>query len=458
MASKSKSFRARLGLKENKKVVESKKKKDEEKVEEMEGDDFVKAQKNKDLDKSFGNVREKEEGDEEEDEKAVKEEEDEDEEQVDEKRSCLKQEDADEEDAEVEDDEVEEAEDDEAEKEFDVNDESDIFLDDEDEAKAEEAEEGDEDEEKAPEAEVEAEGDEDEEEEELKQEDHEEDGEFDKEDELKKEDEDEDEEEEKKKTAKKEVDEDEEEDEDEPKKPDLDMEEDVNALFNGEELSEGFRKKAKTVMEAATRKKVVEFAKSLKSRYNKKLRKAKKSISEKLVSKVDGYLDYVVEEWMTENKLAVQHSLRTEITEEFINDLRSLFENHNIMIPKGKEDLVESQTSKIEGLKKDLDQEIKKNVSLRKKLNEHAKVAALREVCEGLTDTEIEKFKSLVNGVVYDESYREKLSTIKENYFSKKAKKSTDSLEQVIETDGEKTETTQDMKAVMDTISRFTMK
>jgi hypothetical protein len=436
-------------------VKKAKREEEEEEVEEMEGEELEKGEKNKDVDKSFVNVLEKEDEDEDEDEKAKEEaegdEDEEDEEKAkkeadgdedEDKSACPMEDEGDEEDEEKakkeEEDDDAESED---EKEFDVNDESDIFLDDEDEMAKKEAEGDEEDEEKAK-AKEEAEGDEDDE---------------DKEKAKKEADGDEDEEDEEK--AKKEADgdedeEDEEKEKKEMKKPKLDVEEDVTALFNGETLSEEFKTKAKTILESSVRRKVIEYATNLKARYNKKLQKAKKTISEKLVSKVDNYLDYVVEEWMNENKLAVQSALRTEITEEFITDLRSLFENHNIMIPKGKEDLVETQAKKIEGLKKDLDQEIKKSVSLRKKLNEQAKVATLREICEGMTDTEIEKFKSLVDGVVYDESYKEKLLTIKENYISKKVK-SKDSFEPVVGDNGEKTEITGDMKAIVDTLSKL---
>lgn len=287
---------------------------------------------------------------------------------------------------------------DDSDKEFDINDESDVFLDDEEEIEDKEKQEEDKDE--------------DEEEK--------------KEDELKEEDKDDEDEEEKKEKKVEECDKKDKKEEDEmeeAKKPAIDMEEHVKALFNGEELSEEFQKKARTIIESAVREKVLQFAKNLKSRYNKKLGVAKKSIQEKLVTKIDGYMDYIVEEWMEQNKLAVEHGLRTEITEEFITDLRSLFETHNIMIPKGKENLVESLAAKCEKLEKELDNSEKKNVSLKKKINEQKKVEVFREICEGLADTEIEKLRSLASNLEYDDSYKSKLAVLKENYFSQKAKK-----------------------------------
>jgi len=309
---------------------------------------------------------------------------------------------------------MDEPEESDAEKEFDLNDESDVFLDDEEEAaaKKEEADEV----EKKDDEEVEESADEDEDDEEKK--------------EVKECDA-------KKKglvgkameKEEKEKDEDEEEVE-EAKKPSIDVEEHVKALFNGESLSEEFQNKARTIFQAAVKEKVLQYAKNLKSRYNKKLGGAKQSIQERLVTKLDGYMDYVVEEWMSENKVAVEHGLRTELTEEFVTDLRNLFETHNIMIPKGKENLVEALVAKCDKLEKELDSSEKKNISFKKKLNEVKKLEVVREICEGLADTEIEKLKSLASNIEYDDSYRAKLQVIKENYFSTKTKKA-DSIEKL---------------------------
>ena len=215
-------------------------------------------------------------------------------------------------------------------------------------------------------------------------------------------------------------------------KPTMNIEEHMTALFNGETLTEDFQKKARTIFEAAVREKVVQYATTLKQRYNNRLVAAKAKIEEKLVAKVDSYMDYVVEEWMEQNKLSVEHGLRTEITEEFLTDLRNLFETHNIMIPKGKENLVESLSSKVEKLEKEVNDQTKKTMTLHKKLNEYKKTETFRQICEGLADTEIEKLKSLASSLEYDESYKEKLTVIKENYFSQKAKKA-DPIEEVAE-------------------------
>jgi hypothetical protein len=321
---------------------------------------------------------------------------------------------------------------DDLEKEFDINDASDIFLDDDEEVAAlenKEKEEGDEElEEKEEESEEEKE----------KEEVKECDAEVKKEkEEVKEEEEDEDEEEkeELKKESKEEKEEEKVEKQEESvqaTKPTMNIEEHMNALFNGETLTEDFQKKARTIFEAAVREKVVQYATTLKQRYNNRLVAAKAKIEEKLVAKVDSYMDYVVEEWMEQNKLSVEHGLRTEITEEFLTDLRNLFETHNIMIPKGKENLVESLSSKVEKLEKDLNDQTKKTMTLHKKLNEYKKTETFRQICEGLADTEIEKLKSLASSLEYDESYKEKLTVIKENYFSQKAKKA-DPIEEVAE-------------------------
>lgn len=417
---------------------------------ELEKEESGEEKKEDEEEKPVAAAEEKEED--EDDVKAEEKEEDEDEEKAEEAAACAAKEAHDESEEGHEDKESEEekaaeaaalsaaAEEepaDDVEKEFDVNDDSDIFLNDEDEQKAEEAKEEDEDKD------------------EVKEEDEEE---------VKEEEKEEDKEEEKKEVKEEEKEEDEDEEEVKENKlsqPSLDVEEHIKALFNGESLTEDFQKKARTIFEAAVREKVVQYARGLKERYNKKLRAAKSHVEEKLVSKIDGYMDYVVEEWMDQNKLAIEHGLRNEITEEFISDLRNLFEAHNIMIPKGKENLVESLTSKVESLKKDLDAEIKRGVSLKKKLNEHKKVDVLREICEGLADTEIEKLKSLASNLEYDDSYREKLVVIKENYFSVKTKKP-ETVEKLAE--GNKTEEsekkeevkhTSEMASILNVVSRI---
>jgi hypothetical protein len=303
-------------------------------------------------------------------------------------------------------DEVPAEDEDDLEKEFDLNDSSDVFLDDEEEAEGEKKEE---------EAVEPKEGDEEELAKEIEKE-------------LKSEEKEEDEDGEKKeveeeKDKKKDEDEDEKEEACEAKKPSIDVEEHVKALFNGETLTEDFQNKARTIFEAAVREKVVQYATNLKGRYNKKLRAAKAKVEEKMVEKIDGYMNYVVEEWMQQNKLAVEHGLRTEITEEFLTDLRRLFETHNIMIPKGKENLVESLVDKLEKVEKELDEQVKKTIKVNKKLNEYKKNEAFRAICEGLADTEIERLKSLASNLQYDDSYTDKLQVIKENYLTQKTKK-----------------------------------
>ena len=305
---------------------------------------------------------------------------------------------------------------DDAEKEFDVNDDSDIFLNDEEENEAktefdsheasETPEEEKAEEEEKVEDEVKEEGKSEDSEEAKEEEDKEKETDEACDVDLKKE---EKSEEEKKKDK-----------EAEEEEENVDMEEHMKALFNGEELSEEFQKKAQLIFEAAVKDQVVAYARRLKVRYNKKLAAAKETVYNSMANQVDGYLNDVVQEWVTQNKVAVTHGLRQEITESFITDLRTLFETHNIMVPEGKENLVESFAGQVEKLKSQLEESNKKNEVLKKKNVELKKVQTFSELCEGLADTEIERLKSLTSNLQYDETYKSKVVTIRENYFSKK--------------------------------------
>ena len=206
--------------------------------------------------------------------------------------------------------------------------------------------------------------------------------------------------------------------------PEINVKEDIEALVQGEELSEEFKTKASTIFEAAVHQKVMEVATEkiddLEKEYQSNLQEEIISFRDELTDKVDGYLNYVVEEWMKENELALEGSLRSEITEEFIGGLKDLFTDHYIEVPDEKVDIVEGLYDKVEELEEKLNSQIEENVKTKDELNEYRKDKILDEVCEDLADTQTEKMKSLVEGVTYEEDvdgFENKIKTIKESYF-----------------------------------------
>lgn len=217
----------------------------------------------------------------------------------------------------------------------------------------------------------------------------------------------------------------------------VDMSEHVDALLAGEELSEEFKEKAKTIFEAAVKQKVAEEIAVLEEAYAATLEEEVTRINEELSSNVDDYLNYVVEQWTAENEVAIEAGLRSELTEEFISGLRSLFTEHYIDIPEDKVSVIEEFGNKIEELEAKLNEEIERNVSLNKMLNESKTNEILLNACDGLTNTQAEKLKSLAEGIEYSDvtEYAQKISVLKENYFSTSVK--TDNvLDSVEVTDG----------------------
>jgi hypothetical protein len=219
--------------------------------------------------------------------------------------------------------------------------------------------------------------------------------------------------------------------------PEINVKEDIDALVQGEELSEEFKTKASTIFEAAVHQKVMEVAASkvdeMEQEYQSELQEEIVSFRDELTDKVDGYLNYVVEEWMKENELALESSLRSEITEEFMGGLKDLFKEHYIEVPDEKVDIVENMFDKVEDLEGQLNDKVQDNIKLKSELNEYRKNKILEEVCDDLADTQSEKMKSLVEGVSYEddsESFEEKVKTIKENYFPE-TKKQDDNVEQI---------------------------
>ena len=205
----------------------------------------------------------------------------------------------------------------------------------------------------------------------------------------------------------------------------VDVSEHVDALMNGEgDLSEDFKRKAATVFEAAVKSKIRDEVTRLEGQYKTELDESIEQTKEELSEKVDTYLNYVVEEWMKENELAVERGLKGEIAEDFISGLKQLFEDHYVDVPDEKYDVLEAQSDKITELEGKLDEAISNIVSLRQDKTSLIKEKAISEATEDLADTEIEKFKSLTGDVEFtdESSFKEKLDTLKESYFPKQKK------------------------------------
>ena len=202
----------------------------------------------------------------------------------------------------------------------------------------------------------------------------------------------------------------------------LDVSDDVNALVEGEEISEEFKSKAATIFESAVKTKVRAELEKMQEENDKIITDMAEQTMTDLVEKVDDYLNYVVEQWMSENELAIERGLKGEIAEDFISGLKNLFEDHYIDVPDEKYDILEANLTKIEELEEKLNKQIEENVQLRKAKGELVKESLVADVANGMTDTETEKFQSLVEDVEFsdEESYTEKLKTIRESYFGSK--------------------------------------
>jgi len=226
--------------------------------------------------------------------------------------------------------------------------------------------------------------------------------------------EEEEEEDDKKKGKKEEEDEDEEEMEES-----FDIEEDVNALLEGEELSEEFQEKARTIFEAALRSKVSDIKEALEEQYATALAEEVEEIKSELSERVDAYLEYVAGEWMEENALVIEQGLKTEMTESFLQGMRGLFEEHYVSIPEDKYDVLESMVDKLDEMETKLNEQIEKNVSLNKRLAESVADGIFDQVSEGLALSQKDKLASLAESVEFEseEEYREKLETLRESYF-----------------------------------------
>lgn len=207
------------------------------------------------------------------------------------------------------------------------------------------------------------------------------------------------------------------------------MKEDVESMFEGETISEDFKSKVSTIFEARVHDRVSQIKEELEAQYTQSLEEAIADVTVSMTERVNDYLNYVVEEWMQENAIAIEKGLRTELTEEFIVGLRNLFVENYIDIPDEKVDLVEELSTKVEDLESKLNEQIDISIELVKELNESKKIEAFHTVTEGLTQTQIEKLKTLVESVEFttEEEFVEKLETIKENYFPSDVKRADES-------------------------------
>ena len=211
----------------------------------------------------------------------------------------------------------------------------------------------------------------------------------------------------------------------------MDMKEDVAALTEGEELTSEFKQKAATVFEAAVKAKLVEEIENLEGEYETKVNEKVSEVKEEIVDKVDAYLNYVVEEWMKENELAIEKGLRNEITEDFIGGLKSLFESHYINVPQEKYDVIESQAAEIEKLKEEANKSMEKNIELNQKIAESTREEIIKDVSSDLAATEVDKLKGLAEGIEYKDadSFRKSVETLKNSYYPKAKASDTESNE-----------------------------
>jgi len=235
----------------------------------------------------------------------------------------------------------------------------------------------------------------------------------------------------------------------------INVKEDVDALINGQDdLSDEFKAKAATIFEAAIKSKVGAEIERLEEEYAKNLEEAKETAKSELTEKVDSYLNYVVEEWMKENELAIEKGVKGEIAEDFISGLKQLFEDHYIDIPDEKYNVLDAQASEIEELKSKVNEQTSKIVELNKEVGENTKASIFESVSDSLADSEKEKFKGLVESIDYEDadSYKAKLETIKESYFVKE--KAQNNVTETNDAEGGQIDMSESMSAYTAAISR----
>jgi len=239
------------------------------------------------------------------------------------------------------------------------------------------------------------------------------------------------------------------------------IEEDVEALLAGEELSEEFQEKARTIFEAAIKTKVAEVQEELKAQYDTTLEEEVSAIKEELTDRVDAYLEYVAEEWITDNQLAIEQGLKAEMTESFLTGMRSLFEEHYVNIPEEKYDVTTAMVEKLDEMEDKLNEQIKSNIALNQRLAESVADVIFSEVCEGLALSQKDKLASLAENVEFDseDNYREKLVTLRNSYFSETTGTQRDTSDNISESSESIAQpVTGLMESYLDTLTRVSQK
>ena len=243
----------------------------------------------------------------------------------------------------------------------------------------------------------------------------------------------------------------------------IDIEADVQALFEGEELSEEFQDKARTIFEAAINAKLAEVKEAVKTEYEEQLVEEVAAIKSELEERVDAYLEYVADEWLQENQIAVESGLKTEMTESFLNGMKNLFEEHYVSVPEDKYDVIESMVDKLDEMEGKLNEQIEKNIALNRRLAESTADVVFSDVTEGLATSQKEKLATLVENVEFESEtdYREKLVTLKESYFPSNAGSQRDKSENLSEGNenpGNIQEISSSMEAYLQTLNRVSKK
>jgi hypothetical protein len=243
----------------------------------------------------------------------------------------------------------------------------------------------------------------------------------------------------------------------------IDIEADVNALFEGEELSEEFQNKARTIFEAAINAKLAEVKEAVKTEYEEQLVEEVAAIKSELEERVDAYLEYVADEWLQENQIAVESGLKTEMTESFLEGMKSLFEEHYVSVPEEKYDVIESMVDKLDEMEGKLNEQIEKNIALNRRLAESTADVVFSDVTEGLATSQKEKLATLVENVEFESEtdYREKLVTLKESYFPSNAgsqRDKSENLSEGTENPANIAEISNSMSAYLQTLNRVAKK
>ena len=236
------------------------------------------------------------------------------------------------------------------------------------------------------------------------------------------------------------------------------IEEDVNALLSGEDLSEEFKEKAKVIFEASINAKITDIENQLNEEYEKALNEQVEEIKVELTERTDAYLEYVADEWLKENALAVENGIKTEMTESFMEGMKKLFEEHYVTLPEDKYDVLENMVDKLDEMETKLNEQIERNVALNQKLGESTAQTVFNNVAEGLAVSQKEKLQTLAESVEFEseESYRGKIETLKESYFGQKKTTSTASAPQELKEEAEHVEpATGTMAAYLEALGRM---